>query len=290
MVDDVGENEQELQRLRKTANEDYVSKQLSSGTVREYVRRLREFCSQFRDPRDSRIRMPVYVTTVATHYLLRFFLYNSVMDHHPKHVMHTCIYLACKIEEFYVTITDYVHNVPGSAKDKERMASMILNSELQTTQELQFHLIVHQPYRPLEGLLIDLKARYEGLQDAEALRGAVELFLEKLHLTDAPLLYAPSQLALAAVTTAASKLGQNLDSYVTDILFRDCPERLAPLVDAVRKIKRLVKAVDSAVDKSCIDALEKRLSACLNPLNDPTTEQYWINQVINFLNTLTPIA
>jgi cyclin H len=56
-----------------------------------------------------------------------------------------------------VTITDYVHNIPGSAKDKEQMASMILNSELQTTQELQFHLIVHQPYRPLEGLLIDLK-------------------------------------------------------------------------------------------------------------------------------------
>jgi hypothetical protein len=44
---------------------------------------------------------------------------------------------------------------------------------------------------------IFIQARYEGLQDAEALRGAVELFLEKLHLTDAPLLYAPSQVGAA---------------------------------------------------------------------------------------------
>ncbi|KAF2358233.1 CyclinH/Ccl1 [Trinorchestia longiramus] len=289
------QNEQGLQELRKAANEDYVRKQVNSDPdsseqldflsaeeelviVRVYVKRLRDFCSQFRDPRDARIRMPIYVSTAATHYFLRFYLYNSVMDHHPKYVMHTCIYLACKIEEFYVTINDYVHNVPGSAKEKELTASTILNSELQTTQELQFHLIIHQPYRPLEGLFIDLKTRYKGLQDAEALRGAVELFLEKVHLTDAPLLFSPSQLSLAAVTTAASKLGQNLDSYVTDILFVDYPQRLPPLIDAVRKIKRFVKGAESGPDDALIAQLEERLNACLNCLNDPTTEQYRIKQ------------
>lgn len=66
----------------------------------------------------------------------------------------TCVYLACKIEEFYVTINDFVHNVRG---DKKKAAEIILNNELQLTQELQFHLIIHQPFRPVEGLLIDIK-------------------------------------------------------------------------------------------------------------------------------------
>lgn len=68
----------------------------------------------------------------------------------------TCVYLACKIEEFYVTINDFVFNVKG---DKKRAAEIILNNELQLTQELQFHLIIHQPFRPVEGLMIDIKVR-----------------------------------------------------------------------------------------------------------------------------------
>lgn len=55
--------------------------------VRHYLRRLREFCFQFRDPRDNRIKMPLSVTCTATHYFCRFYLYNSVMDYHPKEIM-----------------------------------------------------------------------------------------------------------------------------------------------------------------------------------------------------------
>lgn len=68
------------------------------------------------------------------------------------------MYLACKIEEFYVTINDFVHNVRG---DKKKATEIILNNELQLTQELQFHLIIHQPVRPVEGLLIDIKVGLE---------------------------------------------------------------------------------------------------------------------------------
>jgi hypothetical protein len=54
-------------------------------------------------------------------------------------------------------------------------------------------------------------------------------------LTDVVLLYSPSQVALAAVLHAASKLQENLDSYVTDTLFGvEGRGKLEELIEAVR--------------------------------------------------------
>lgn len=45
----------------------------------------------------------------------------------------------------------------------------------------------------------------------------------------------PSQLALAAVLHAVSRVGENLDAYVTQTLLGQAgPERLTNLVEAVR--------------------------------------------------------
>lgn len=56
-----------------------------------------------------------------------------------------------------------------------------------------------------------------------------------MYFTDVCLLYAPSQIALAAILHAASKVQENLDSYVTETLFGiDGQHRLADLIEAVR--------------------------------------------------------
>lgn len=73
------------------------------------------------------------------------------------------------------------------------------------------------------------------MNDPERLRPGTEHFLERAFLTDAVLLYSPSQVALAAVLHAASKLQENLDSYVTDTLFGlDGRGKLEELIEAVR--------------------------------------------------------
>lgn len=73
------------------------------------------------------------------------------------------------------------------------------------------------------------------LHDPERLRVGTEHFLERSLLTDAVLLYSPSQVALAAVLYAASKIQENLDSYVTETLFgEDGRGKLEDLIDAVR--------------------------------------------------------
>lgn len=73
------------------------------------------------------------------------------------------------------------------------------------------------------------------LNDPERLRSGIEHFLERAFLTDVVLLYSPSQVALAAVLHAASKLQENLDSYVTETLFGvDGRAKLEELIEAVR--------------------------------------------------------
>lgn len=142
----------------------------------------------------------------------------------------TCVYLATKVEEFNVSIQQFVANVKG---DRNKATDIILSNELLLMQELNYNLTVHNPFRPVEGFLIDIKTRCQ-MQNPDRLRKGIDDFLDKSFLTDACLIYAPSQIALAAVLHAASKEQENLDSYVTESLFAESVHMLKPLIEAVR--------------------------------------------------------
>ena len=53
-----------------------------------------------------------------------------------------------------MSIQQFVGNVKSR---REEMAEMILSQELLLMHELHYHLTVHNPLRPLEGLFIDIK-------------------------------------------------------------------------------------------------------------------------------------
>lgn len=137
--------------------------------VKRYELHLRDFCKRFMPV------MPRCVVGTAFHYFKRFYIHNSVMNYHPKEIMWvalfslylyywyyllawncrvTCIYLACKVEEFNVSIQQFVANIKG---DREKATDIILNNELLLMEQLNFHLCIHNPFRPVEGLLIDIK-------------------------------------------------------------------------------------------------------------------------------------
>lgn len=69
----------------------------------------------------------------------------------------TCAFLACKVDEFNVSSAQFVGNLRESPAGQEKALEQILEYELLLIQQLNFHLIVHNPYRPFEGFLIDLK-------------------------------------------------------------------------------------------------------------------------------------
>jgi cyclin H len=58
------------------------------------------------------------------------------------------------VEEFNISIQQFVANIKGN---KDKASDIILNDELLLMQQLNFHLTVHNPYRPVTGLLIDIK-------------------------------------------------------------------------------------------------------------------------------------
>lgn len=51
----------------------------------------------------------------------------------------------------------FVGNLRESPLGQEKALEQILEYELLLIQQLNFHLIVHNPYRPFEGFLIDIK-------------------------------------------------------------------------------------------------------------------------------------
>lgn len=232
--------------------------------VHSHESHLREFCKRFTPA------MPRAVIGTALHYFKRFYVYNSVMDYHPKEILVTCVYLASKVEEFNVSISQFVANVKG---DREKATDIILNNELLLMQRLQYHLTVHNPYRPVEGLLIDIKTRCL-LNDPERLRPAIDEFLERSYQTDVCLLFPPSQIALAAVLQSASSNRENLDSYVTGTLLgTSSTERLPGLIDAVRNIRMIVKAAE-VVNRDLAMAISKKLDKCRNQENNPDSAIY----------------
>lgn len=138
-----------------------------------------------------------------------------------------------------MSIDQFVGNIRG---DRVKAMDIILSNELLLMQQLNYYLTVHNPFRPIEGFLIDIKTR-GSMSNPDRLRAGIDEFIDKAFLTDACLLYSPSQLALAAVLNSASKEQENLDEYVTKSLFHDASEQLKELVDAVKSKLKNVQLV-----------------------------------------------
>ncbi|XP_041093901.1 cyclin-H-like isoform X2 [Polyodon spathula] len=203
---------------------------------KHYEKRLLDFCAIFKPV------MPKSVVGTACMYFRRFYLNNSVMEYHPRTIMLTCTFLACKVDEFNVSSTQFVGNLGESPAGQDKALEQILEYELLLVQQLNFHLVIHNPYRPFEGFLIDLKTRYPALENPEVLRKAADEFLNRAAMTDAGLLFPPSQIALTAILNGASRAGLTMESYLTECMgLKDDRETLSKMIDSMRCIKNLIK-------------------------------------------------
>lgn len=277
----------ELDQLRQEANRSFIqrhNKSVSSHKVynhfltpeeekhllTHYQYVLREFCRSFQPP------MPKSVVGTAFQYYKRFYLFNSVMDYHPKFILVTCIYLACKVDEFNVSMDQFIANVKG---DREKARDGILNHELLLMQQLRFHLTVHNPFRAIEGLFIDIKTRCGDLSDPESCRSAIDAILDKTFLTDACLLLSPSQIALAAISFAFAEVAggtdvDKLDHYIKSMLVEEDPEHSRLIDDMQEKLWAMIKGIPDQPDKAKIRTIEKKLEGCRNQANNPESKGY----------------
>ncbi|XP_008974612.1 cyclin-H isoform X1 [Pan paniscus] len=266
-------SEEQLARLRADANRKFRCKAVANGKVlpndpvflepheemtlcKYYEKRLLEFCSVFKPA------MPRSVVGTACMYFKRFYLNNSVMEYHPRIIMLTCAFLACKVDEFNVSSPQFVGNLRESPLGQEKALEQILEYELLLIQQLNFHLIVHNPYRPFEGFLIDLKTRYPILENPEILRKTADDFLNRIALTDAYLLYTPSQIALTAILSSASRAGITMESYLSEsLMLKENRTCLSQLLDIMKSMRNLVKKYEPPRSEE-VAVLKQKLERC----------------------------
>ncbi|XP_040841949.1 cyclin-H isoform X3 [Ochotona curzoniae] len=230
-------SEEQLARLRADANRKFKCKVVANGKVlpndpvfleppeemtlcKYYEKRLLEFCSVFKPA------MPRSVVGTACMYFKRFYLNNSVMEYHPRTIMLTCVFLACKVDEFNVSSAQFVGNLRESPLGQEKALEQILEYELLLIQQLNFHLIVHNPYRPFEGFLIDLK------------------------------------IALTAILSSASRAGIAMESYLSEsLMLRENRTCLSQLLDIMKSMRNLVKKYEPPRPEE-VAVLKQKLERC----------------------------
>ncbi|XP_037979598.1 cyclin-H isoform X3 [Motacilla alba alba] len=229
--------EEELARRRAEGNRRARARAVASGKVLQgdlvllepheelalckyYEKRLLDFCAAFKPV------MPRSVVGTACMYFKRFYLNNSVMEHHPRIIMLTCTFLACKVDEFNVSSAQFVGNLRESPLGREKALEQILEYELLLIQQLNFHLIIHNPYRPFEGFLIDIK------------------------------------IALTAILSSGSRAGINMESYLSESLkLKEDRSTFSRLLDEMKCMKNLIKKYELPKPEE-VAALKQKLEKC----------------------------
>ncbi|OIW20078.1 hypothetical protein TanjilG_00569 [Lupinus angustifolius] len=115
------------------------------------------------------------------------------------------------------------------------------------TQSLEFDLIVYAPYRSVEGFINDMQEFFNAdddfLQMLKTLQDTARLEVDKMMLTDTPLLFPPGQLALAALhnSNALHKV-LDFDGYLSSIFSRQNPvHRESEFIESLNAINSLVR-------------------------------------------------
>ncbi|KDD74824.1 hypothetical protein H632_c1051p0 [Helicosporidium sp. ATCC 50920] len=181
--------------------------------VKFYSTRIQKACSELGVPRK--------VQSAAIVFLQRLYIWHSAIEHDPQHMMLACLYLACKAEECYF-----------SAAELARLAgappALILRHELTLLSAIRYDLVVYHPYRALTGLWEDwqvwLAAQEQGADSAapdeqtrQRVKDAALAGADVLLLSDAPLLFSPGQIALAALRSGALRRGLKLDGFLQHV-------------------------------------------------------------------------
>ncbi|XP_058760584.1 cyclin-H1-1-like [Vicia villosa] len=217
-----------------------------------YEIKLQEVCNNF--------HFPHKIQATALIFFKRFYLQWSVMEHQPKNIMLTCIYAACKIEENHVSAEELGK---GISQDHQ----MILNNEMIVYQSLDFDLIVYAPYRSVEGFTDYMEefcnAGEDELPKFKALQDTAGREVDKMMLTDAPLLFTPGQLALAALRTSnALHKVVDFDSFLSRVFsLKNSTHTMDELLESLDAIDSWVRKYVSPSEKE-LKHIDRKVKSC----------------------------
>ncbi|KAH9571625.1 hypothetical protein CY35_02G103900 [Sphagnum magellanicum] len=219
---------------------------------------VRRFYEQKIQQVSAAFSFPYKIQATAILYFKRFYQKWSVMEHDPKHIMLTCIYLSCKVEEFHVSAEEL-------GKGIQQDPQVVLKNELTVLQGLDFELIVYTPYRSVDGFIYDLESFVQGMGEAAAqglqeLKLAAQFIVDSMMLTDAPLLFPPGQLALAALCTANREEPKvDFDRYLQNMPGRQRQRH------SYAELMGVLDSIDLLPVEADVRRIDRKLKYCRNP-------------------------
>jgi cyclin H len=217
-----------------------------------YEFKIQEVCDAFKFPRK--------IQATALIYFKRFYLQWSVMEHNPKEIMLTCIYTACKAEENHVLAEELGRGI-------EQDHHTILNNEMLVLQSLGFDLIVYAPYRAVEGFISEVEEEYgEPSEQLQLVKESSKEEIDRIMRTDAPLLFPPGQLALAALRRAnALHDFPDFDRYLGNMISHHHPTHsISELANSLNIIDSLISKLETSNAKD-MKHIDRKLKACRDP-------------------------
>ncbi|KAL5146067.1 Cyclin-H1-1 [Glycine soja] len=141
------------------------------------------------------------------------------------------------------------------------------DSETLVLQSLEFDLIVYAPYRSVEGFINDMEEFFNAgdnqLEMLKTLQETARFEVDKMMLTDAPLLFPPGQLALAALRNSnALHRVIDFDSYLRGIFSREnSMHTMSELSESLDAIDSWVRKYKSPSEKE-LKHINRKLKSC----------------------------
>jgi len=225
--------------------------------VKLYAGKVSQLCGHFRFPEE--------VEATAVTYLKRFYLKNTVMDWHPKNVMLTALFLATKTTNHPISLEAYASHIPRTAP------SDVLDLEFLVAQSLGFDFTVWHAHRALWGIWLDVQDIPDIQMDE--LRQAHETALKHVRasrLTDAELIYAPAQIALACFSIASPSLAsawaraKSSSSSTPDLSSPDSTPETS-ILELIEPIKTMIEQDGFPPEVEAVREVDRRLKLCKNP-------------------------
>lgn len=185
---------------------------------------------------------------------------NSVMEFHPKLVLLTCLFLAAKSENFFISINSFSKRIPKTTPES------ILSLEFEILQSLQFSLMVHHPYRPLYGFFFDFQNILKDdvpVKELGKIYDAARNLVNDALITDAVYLYTPPQIALACFRETSK---ETTDLYLKK-KFGNASTQFLQLEELVTLIEECQELIRTAADPTKEEAvsIDKKVQYCINP-------------------------
>ncbi|ORX82010.1 cyclin-like protein [Anaeromyces robustus] len=222
-IEKVGENIKKEWEYQKQINNNIPPlKPINFLTVNDqkllalfYETKISDYCKFFKFSRN------VLATSIV--YFKRFYLYCSMMQYAPKNIVLTCLFLACKSENSYIALDEFLAKVPkGPSPD------VIKELELTVSQYIRFEYSVQSPFWALHGFYLDIQAFLNGpdknsvnVEDnsQRRLNTTFETSCKYAFISlygDLIFLYWPSQIALACLVVASknNSFTEDLERYI----------------------------------------------------------------------------